>query len=266
MKFSGRSRRAFTLVEVLVTVTVSGLVFGAVLPFFIFNLKSQFVGEQKLQINNDIRRVTNELIENAREANNYVVYQNFYATTRYDGTAVSRDANGNGAVTFADRLLNGQSGDMLVLVYYKDQYFDARFYDGVAGNSPDVASGIVNRIVVYWIAPNRLFSGEYALYVIDSDKYKVPASATSWTTAWSATFPATLSASTTVESLLPPATAAWAQHADARIIVNDINGLSSGACFQNFHNRSVVIRAKVLHGNKAKRVTDTYNFTITPRG
>lgn len=270
MKTRFKSRSGFTLVEVMVTVTVFGLVMAGVIPFFISNLKYQFVSEQKLLINNDIRRVTNELVEDAREANNFVLYKSFYDQTRWDGTAVSRDANGNGSVTWADRMLNGQSGDFLVFVYYQDPYFDSRFYDGVAGNSPDLAQGQVTRLVAYWVAPNRKFPGEYGVYILDTDAYK-PSGATSWSTPWGATFPATLSTTgsagtTTLEALLPPANSTWATNARFNILINDLNGLADGASFLNFQNRSVVVRTKILHGNRAKRVTNTYNFTVTPRG
>ncbi|MBA4138114.1 MAG: hypothetical protein C0518_12430 [Opitutus sp.] len=265
-------RAGFTLAEVLVTVTVFGLVMAGLLPFLVTNLRYQFVGEQKLLVNQDVRRATNELVENAREANNFALYQSFFAQSRPNGTAVSRDANASGAVTWADRMLNGQSGDMLVFVYYADSYFDARFYDGVAGNSPDLSQGRVTRLVIYWTAPNRTISGETALYSLDTDTYKPSPSAASWTTGWGATLPAALSTTgvsgtTTLEALLPPATSAWAQASAARIVLNDINGLSTaGACFQNFQNRSLIVRTKILHGSRAKRVTNTYNFTVTPRG
>lgn len=263
---------AFTLAEVLVTLAIFGLVMAGVMPFFITNLRYQFVGEQKLLVNQDVRRATNELVENAREANNFALYQSFYAQARANGTSVSRDANANGSVTWADRLLNGQSGDLLVFVYYRDNYYDSRFYDGVAGNSPDLAQGTVTRLVLYWTAANRNLPGETALYTLDTDRYKSSPSATSWTTGWGVTLPAALSTTgttgtTTLEALLPPANSTWAQHANARIVMNDLSGLATaGAVFQNFQNRSVVMRAKIIHGSRAKRVTNTYNFTITPRG
>lgn len=261
----------FTIAEVMVTLAIFGFVMAGALPFFVTNLKYQFVGEQKLLINNDIRRVTNELVENAREANNFVLYRSFYDQTRFDGVAVSRDANASGSVTAADRQVNGQSGDFLLLVYYSDPYFNPLFYDGIEGNSPALAGGQVTRLVGYYIARNRRIAGEYALYSFDTDAYK--GANPTWTTPWGATFPATLSSispqptgTTTIEALLPPATAVWALSTAHPIVINDVNGLASGQSFLNFENRSVIVRTKILHGNQAKRVTNTYNFTITPRG
>ncbi len=43
-------------------------------------------------------------------------------------------------------------------------------------------------------------------------------------------------------------------------------GLADGRLFYNFWNKSVMINGKIVHGNAAKRVTNTYNFTISTRG
>jgi prepilin-type N-terminal cleavage/methylation domain-containing protein len=257
-------RRAFTLTEIMVAMTIFGFVVAGAIPFFINSLRTQYVGEQKFLINADIRKVTNQMVENAREANSFVLYQAFTSQTRWDGATETRDANASGSVTLADRLQNGQSGDFVVLVFYTDPYFDSRLYDGNAANNPTIAGGQVNRMVGYWVAPNRQHAGENAIYSFDTDKYK-GANAT-WTTTWGATFPATLSTTVTLESLLPPATTANAQAAEFPIMINNLSGLSNGYTFYNYQNKSIITRGKILHGNLAKRVTNTYNFTITPRG
>lgn len=256
----------------MVTMGVFTLVMAGVIPFFLTNIKYQFVGEQKLLINNDVREVTNELVENAREANSFVLYQSFYDQTNYLNTAIRRDATGDSVVNYNDRRANGAAGDFLLLIYYRDPYHDSRFFDGVAGNAPTLLGrGEVTRMVGYYVAPNRRIPGEYALYRFDTDAYKGVSS--TWTTPWGATFPATLSSTTpqpsgtyTIEALLPPATLAYAQRSNHQIVLNDINGLSGGLSFLNYQNRSIIVRTKIVHGNQAKRVTNTYNFTITPRG
>lgn len=43
-------------------------------------------------------------------------------------------------------------------------------------------------------------------------------------------------------------------------------GLADGRLFYNFWGRSVMINGQIHHGNAAKRVTETYNFTVSPRG
>jgi hypothetical protein len=103
------------------------------------------------------------------------------------------------------------------------------------------------------------------MYRFDTDDSR--GSGSTWTTPWGLTLPVSLTGGTSVESLLPAATLAWATHSSHHIVVNDLTGLSAGGlAFINFQNRSVLVRLKILHGNQAKRVTNTYNFTVTPRG
>src|SRR5690606_10529593 len=89
-------RRGFTLSELLVSLTIIGLTVGLVLPFFLFNLRSLYHGEQKLLINGDIRTLTNTMMENAREANYFVLYQGFHPH------GYLRDMNGDSVRNSAD--------------------------------------------------------------------------------------------------------------------------------------------------------------------
>jgi prepilin-type N-terminal cleavage/methylation domain-containing protein len=265
MKTTRRAVRGFTLVEILVTTGLLGLLTAGVLAFVFSTMRYLFTGEQKLLINSDIRTVTNEMVENAREANFFLLYQSFSEQSHPVGGVARRDANNNGAVNTNDRRQAGMEGNFLVFVYYEDPFFDSRLYDGDSTNNT-VDNARVTRLVGYWSAPNRDLAGEIAVYKFDTDDFRSGA-ASSWTTPWSVTFPATLDSATTLESLLPPDTSAWAQDGRFEILVNDARGLSPDQFhFINFQNRSVLVRTKILHGNQAKQVTNTYNFTITPRG
>jgi len=264
---SERTQRSggFTLVELIVTMTISSIVLVGVIPFFLSNFKYLYTGEQKLLINSDIRHLTNELVETARSSNYFVLYESFYPQS-LGGNTVKRDRNGSGVVNLGDRLQAGQEGSFIVFVFYNDPYYDSRLYDGITTNNPNIMTVVVERIVGYWVAPNREISGENAMYSFDTNDYKTSGAA-SWHAPWGTTFPVTTSAANTVESLIPPATYVWGKNAGFDIIVNDMEGLTSnGLFFENFQNRSALVRTKILHGNQAKRVTNTYNFTITPRG
>jgi prepilin-type N-terminal cleavage/methylation domain-containing protein len=269
-----RPRRAYTLVELMVTMGIISIVTAIVLPFFLFSTRSLFHAEQKLLINGDIRGLTNSMMENAREANYALLYRAFHAQTSSGGIGVSRDHNGDGFITALDRLAAGQSGDFVVLVYTRDNgIHNPLFYDGIPNNEP--ANLVqVTRLVGYWVAPNRVQptnrdgTARRALYMFDTDRSRPDAASTTWTTPWNATFPVSLSASVSVESLLPPATASDAiSSAYATLLINDLEGRGdAGLNFVNFGNRSIGVKSRVLHGNRAKRVTNTYNFAITPRG
>lgn len=260
--------RGFTLIELMVTMSIIGLILMGVLPFVVFNMRSQFVSTQKLLINGDVRDFTNGMIDDGEGANCFVLYQSFYSHTLSDGTAVSRDFDGNGVINSGDRLQAGQSGDFLVFVYYQDPFYDSRFYDSNPNNQPALGTSItVERLICYWLAPNRNYSGETALYRLDTDQFKPSSGSTSWTTPWGVTMPATLSSSVTLESLLPPDTVSAATDPSyATVVLNNLQGLSQGLNFVNYQGHGVLVRSRILHGNEAKRVTNTYNFTITPQG
>jgi prepilin-type N-terminal cleavage/methylation domain-containing protein len=260
-----RSSAGFTMVEVLTAMTISTIVLAGIVPFFLSNFRYLYAGEQKLLINSDIRHLTNELVETARSSNYFVLYESFYPQS-LGGNDVKRDFNGSSVVNLGDRMQAGQEGSFIVFVFYKDPYFDSRLYDGIATNNPAIMTVVVDRIVGYWAAENRDISGEIAMYSFDTNDYRTSGAA-SWTTPWGNTFPVTMSTTATVETLIPPNTAEWAAQSSFDIIVNDMEGLTSGGLmFENFQNRSALVRTKILHGNQAKRVTNTYNFTITPRG
>jgi len=249
----------------MIASTILGLLLTGMGAFFLQTGRYLFTTEQKLLINSDIRDFTNEMVENAREANYFLLYRSFAARVR-DGRTVQRDANANGTVNALDRRAAGQGGEFLVFVYYEDPFFDSRFYDGDPDNNAIVTSR-VTRLVAYWVAPNREEPDEWALYRLDTDNFRSSSAASSWATPWGVSFPATLGGATTLETLLPPASASEAQASYASVVVNDVEGLATeGDYFVNFQNRSILVRAKILHGNQAKRVTNTYNFTVTPRG
>lgn len=265
--------RGFTLSEALVAMTITGLIVAMVMPFFIFSLRSLFHGEQKLLINGDIRQFTNTLMENAREANYFALHESFHAQTSSTGVSLARDANSDGSVNELDRSMAGDAGDFLVLVYTRtNAIFDSRFYDSIVGNEPPNQVE-VTRLVGYYVATNREQATNAdgttrrALYSFDTDRFRNPGS-TTWMTSWGATFPVTLGTTVTLESLLPPAAEdAATNRAYAELLLNDLNGRTGeGQCFLNFANRTAVVQIRVLHGNRAKRVTNTYNFAITPRG
>ncbi|MDQ8203681.1 prepilin-type N-terminal cleavage/methylation domain-containing protein [Pelagicoccus sp. SDUM812003] len=63
---------------------------------------------------------------------------------------------------------------------------------------------------------------------------------------------------------LLPASSSAGSHEE---IIELSRGLSDGRLFYNFFNRSITVQGEILHeGNLAKRATNTYNFTVSPRG
>lgn len=65
-----------------------------------------------------------------------------------------------------------------------------------------------------------------------------------------------------LEALLPPANKVH----EYPMVVELSEGLANGDLFFNLWNSSLMVNGKIIHGNEAKRITETYNFTISPRG
>lgn len=116
-----KSRGGFTLAEVMVTLTILSLVLGMVLTFTVENLKASFVSEQKNKINYDIRKITNEMFNNSRDSNYFLLYKSFDDLDRNEA---------------GDRLGESNAGDFLVLVYQSDPddlNFGARDVEKIIG-------------------------------------------------------------------------------------------------------------------------------------
>jgi prepilin-type N-terminal cleavage/methylation domain-containing protein len=214
------SRGGFTLLEAIIAMSLVSVAMAMILGFFVETTSSSFVSEQKNKINHDIRKLTNEMATNARQANYFLLYSSFQTADRN---------------TIAKRLYAGNSGDFLVLVYQGERDL----------TSSITAPRPIERIVGYYRAPkdpnNPASVGPVRRFILNiptADQLK------------------------TVEELLPPVS----QINTFSEVIELSEGLADQRLFFNFWDRSVMINGKIIHGNDAKRVTDTYNFTISPRG
>lgn len=210
------SHAGFTLAEVLTALGIFGLVMAAALPFFLQLSTVMFVSESKLSINRDIRAFTSEMADHARDANSFFIYSSFLADDRD---------------TAADRVRDGEPGDLLVLLY-----LDAP----AAWNAPRP----INRMVGYYRAASDPLNPASEGPVRKFDLSFSPASTED------------------AEDLLPVA-ASINLHPE---VVELSRGLANDKLFYNFLDRSVMVKGELIHGNETRRVTDTYNFTISPRG
>lgn len=66
-----------------------------------------------------------------------------------------------------------------------------------------------------------------------------------------------------IEDLMPSVDSAGS-HME---VIELSKGLSDGKLFYNFFERSITVQGEILHsGSNFKRATNTYNFTVSPRG
>jgi prepilin-type N-terminal cleavage/methylation domain-containing protein len=49
-------------------------------------------------------------------------------------------------------------------------------------------------------------------------------------------------------------------------VVELSKGLANGKLFYNFEKKSIMVNGQIFHGHLGNRITDTYNFTVSPRG
>jgi hypothetical protein len=71
------------------------------------------------------------------------------------------------------------------------------------------------------------------------------------------------SSSASIWTLIPDASTAgtWPE------VIELSQGLADGKLFYNYYDRSVMVKGQIFHrGNLSKRATNTYNFTVSPRG
>ncbi|MBC2604662.1 type II secretion system protein [Pelagicoccus albus] len=202
-KRKGKFSAAFTLVEVMVTLTVSGIVLGASMTFLVSASNFAAYNEGKLLVNKDIRKFTSQLSDYATYSNLFVIYKSFTDRTVVD---------------------DGGSGDFLVLGFVDEN--DPNLYTQIIGFYRSATTDEEG--------PVRKFSISY---------------------------------NTPQDSLIADLLPAESTFSDHEEIVELSRGLSDGHLFHNYFGRSVTVQGQILHqGSTLNRATNTYNFTISPRG
>lgn len=252
-----RRRRGFTMVEILIATTIFGLVAAGLVGVFIQALSVYYYDIGKLMVNKDMRRFTQEMSENATYANYFRVFPSYNNLSRTVDTLINPSDPDQGFTTaITDTSLNdGLSGDCLVLVY-KDPADDRKIsrliiYFRVPGSStpnPSVGVRVTNKgavrkldlaitpsstLPVYQLIPEI---SNPSIYPIVLEEVGV-------------TSPPLVAA---VPATSPPTYQPW--------------GL-----FYNFYDRSIILKGELIHTGsqinaKNRSATNTYNFTISPRG
>lgn len=119
-----RIKSAFTLVELLIVVTLTGLLTTCVLGFYIQSLYANNASEQQIKLAAKMRAFMNEMIFNGSRSHELILYKSAAAADRS-----STDANGDGTPDSRLVVTNEASetptddicptGDFAVFVYYE---------------------------------------------------------------------------------------------------------------------------------------------------
>lgn len=257
MKISRRPRQGFTLVEILITTTLLGFVTFGLFRVFIQALDVYKYDIGKLTVNRDMRRFTTEMSENATYANYFRIFASHTDLSRTVDVLVDPSDPDQGFTTaIADSsLTKGLSGDCLVLVY-KDPADDRkiarlRIYFRVPGNaSPSPKEGIrvtnkgpVRRIDLP-ITPSSSLPVFQLIPEISNP----------------AQYPIVLQS---VEVVSPELV--------ANIPLTTPATFQKWGLFYNFNDKSIVLKGELIQTGsqfnvETKEATNTYNFTISPRG
>lgn len=105
-------RHGFTLVEIMITVAIFSIVMAAVLTFFIHSLQVYRYDIGRQLVNRDMRKFTNELSDNAVEANYFRVYRSFE-----DRTPMGVEESGDFALFVYTNPLNSEEVIRIVGYY-----------------------------------------------------------------------------------------------------------------------------------------------------
>jgi len=227
------------------------LVTAGMLSLFLFGTKFYQRNGWRMQINQDVRQLTDELIDNTTAAN--------YAKIFTDYTNVVTTTSGTSTLgpIISDRF----AGSFLLLVYT------------AAGDDTKI-----ERIVAYYIYPDPADNTINTLRKIDKQF------SGSTTPAWDASLATLLASVGDFASgvQIMPVTSAQKLSAASKgtLVPTDEQvgdwvaaGNTAATCpmtpFTNFMNTSIVIMCKFKYvGNNGvnQAVVNTYNFTVSPRG
>lgn len=229
---NGKSKRGFTLVEMVVVLAIMGLAMTGIAKLLVDLAESSFITAEKLEINADIRQFTLEMADNARAANAVLIYKSFKPVDRNEEV---------------DQLRMGNSGDFMLLVF-KQPYPTFRDDDHIT------------RLVGYFreADPNNPNS-EGPVRRFDLN-YHNPSLGT---TPPGSAGPYPNARLNPVENLISHLSFSGSNYAT---VVQLSRGLANGQLFFNYLDDAVMIKAEIIHGNVAKRITDTYNYTVSPKG
>jgi prepilin-type N-terminal cleavage/methylation domain-containing protein len=248
---------AFSLVEILVATTIFGMVSAGVLGVFIQVLSIYRYDTGKLLVNKDLRKFTGEMTENATYANYFRIFPSYSSISRTVDVLVNPSVGPEGGWTTAitdTAVTDGSSGDCLVLVY-KDPADDRKIarliiymrVPGASNPTPAAGGKTFNRGAVhkldFRITPSSLLP-IYQLIpeITNPTQYPVVLQSVGVLSPTLALVP----------DSSPPVLQSW--------------GL-----FYNYYNRSIIFKGELIHTGsqinvKNATATNTYNFTVSPRG
>lgn len=249
-----RTRRAFTLVETLMAITVMGLATVGIVAFMRQGLKMYYADRARVMINRDMRTFTTQMDSDAVQANFFCLYADFNTRTTGSGS------------TLADAFKHdGEVGDFLLFVYTDP-------------SSSSQGISIVKRLVGYYREPtgtvvvNGVTYSTGPVHRFDTDKFSTAFTPVSVTApivyssgSAQAVFTAIVNAAVTGSISSYPIVQQLSQG-----LAQNSSGTGVYALFYNLKDRSVMINAQMAESlteqGTLSQAGNTYNFAVSPRG
>jgi prepilin-type N-terminal cleavage/methylation domain-containing protein len=229
-----KSSPGFTLVEILVALTVFGLAMSSILLLSRQVMNSYMYEQGSVSINQDIRKLTQNLTKDAVFSNFYRIYRSYQ----------NRSDNGSYNGTADTPVTDGLSGDFLI------------FFTSTVDTTSSAGKQLITQMVGYYRdapAPTTVNG------VLVSSPGPVRRRVVTPTTPFD---PTTMTMLSLLNTYFP-----IASQSSQPVVVQLAQGLSNGNLFYNFYNRSVIVRGQIQEsGNLFQKTASTYNFTVSPRG
>lgn len=223
-------RAGFTLVEILISTGVLAIIMAVLMRGFVQALNIYYYETGKILVNKDIRKFTSEMTEYATYANYFKIFPAYTNLSRNVDTLVnSADPDQGFTTAIVDTsVADGLSGDCLVLVY-KDSADDRK----------------ISRLIGYFRAPDATGTGPVRRFDLAI----------------------TPSSSLPIWQLIP-------EISDPSIypqVIELSRGLANGKLFYNFYDKAIIVKGEIIHrgglrNSRNATATNTYNFTVSPRG
>jgi Tfp pilus assembly protein PilW len=243
-----RGALGFTMMEMMISVGITSLLFGMVVKFQYESMNSMAISTDKAIINKDMRQLTSQMSDDARYSNFFVLYSAYAVASRS---------------TASQELSQANSGDFLVFVFYGSPPAGGKFnvspvseivgyYRAPYQANQTSLDPITDQPTSLGLEPVRRFDLSVANGTLAASQYlestNVPTGGTS----------------TTIEALLPNDSQTTID--GHTIVVQLAQGMADGCLFHNFWGKSIMINGQIVQGNNYVSTQDTYNFTISPRG
>ena len=111
-----KSKRGFTLLEVMIVMTILGMLITGVMAFYIQSVKSMYASDQRMKLAGQINRFSNELILQASRSNQFILYKSAAAADFASAANRQGIQSMNGSTPISPLF---PAGDFVVFVYYE---------------------------------------------------------------------------------------------------------------------------------------------------